>query len=105
MHTHNHIGELAEQRGCQVPGAKEEVSRLGALLKGTSPATSSLFWSDRDVNRQPFGSKTKSLQTKPLPHQARTSTLDVICIFDRLFTENYADTQYSINRTECPIWM
>ena len=68
------IAEVAEQRGCQVRHAGA-VSRLGALLKGTSAVALEVnqltpylfFWSDRDVNRRPFGSKSKSLETEPLP--------------------------------------
>jgi len=66
MHTHNHmqIGEVAEQRGCQVPGTKGAFSRHpgsglgGELAPLQLPAHSIFFccWSDRDVNRRPFGS-------------------------------------------------
>ena len=57
MQTHNHmqIGEVAEQRGCQVPGAKGAVSRLGALLKGTSAVALEVNWHLFSYQLTPIG--------------------------------------------------
>ena len=45
MHTQPlQIGEVAKQRGCQVPGTKGAVLRLGALLKGPSAVALEVNW-------------------------------------------------------------
>ena len=81
MHTHNHmqIGEVAEQRlpGTRRQGSSFEVRCLaqGHLGSGLGDELAPLqlpahsifflfFWSDRDVNRRPFGSIFWQIKTE-----------------------------------------